>query len=152
MKIFKPRFGLTIIYIISYFLLLVGLTYSLRFMKDFYIAYILVGILWVIFPFHIVIGLKRKLILNSKKIYFTVKLFNKKIYDKGFNWQEIIKLEYKRKRIYLINDLGHKLPFNKEWKDYKKLYVEIFNKLKNTNCQIDSLFIDYLKCIGEKTL
>ncbi|QVK19279.1 hypothetical protein KHQ81_06185 [Mycoplasmatota bacterium] len=112
---------------------------------DFSFSHIMMIVGYCIFPIVLRISLLRKTYLNSEQIFIETTIFIKKT-RYSFTWKEIARIEYKRKKLVLINNTGLKLNFSREWINYNSLFRQIYSRVTryNPSCIIDKSFIDYI--------
>lgn len=98
--------------------------------------------LWTYFLFFIISLSHNKVYLNKNSIVVKYQFFNKRRL-----WKDIIKIEFKSKKVVLIAHNGKKLKLDWRWKNHKEISINIYQLIinKNTNCEIEEDFLAYVK-------
>ncbi len=146
MYIYKMKRSLLLIYSVIY---VFGMILFILFNNDInsIIRLILFGVLPGIAIF-IILFTKKLYVSNEKILIEWLYIIKKQI--KYFYWNEIKKVEFKYRRVYLYSN-AKKIIINSEWKNYKKIWLQIFEELKNHNDDnvIDKSFLTIINKLNE---
>lgn len=151
-KVYRQRLIVSLYKMFLYLVLMFFWTILLASFSDFYYIYnillIIYVVLWSFLLFFLISLSHDKVFLSTNSIYVqSLQFFNKKRL-----WKDLVKIEYKRKKVVLINSNGRRLKLNQKWKNHKDMFLNIYQIIieKNTNCEIDRAIVDYLNDIKRK--